>query len=135
MHIPVSIIIHHSASPRETTTVERIREWHTAKGWSDIGYHFVIEADGTVSRGRPIHLQGAHAPPNKGRLGICIVGDNTESGEEWTLQQLMGAQEQIWKLTDVFGPLMLAGHRDVMEPGHTECPGCDIGGLFRDLRG
>ena len=34
------IIIHHSASPIGTT-VEQIDQWHKARGWTGIGYHFV----------------------------------------------------------------------------------------------
>lgn len=35
------LVIHWSDSG-QSTTVEDIRRWHTAKGWRDIGYHRVI---------------------------------------------------------------------------------------------
>ena len=71
------IIIHCSATPenREVDT-ETIRGWHmNENGWSDIGYHFVIELDGTIKEGRPIDRQGAHTKGhNKNSIGICYVG-------------------------------------------------------------
>ena len=70
------IIIHCSATPegRDVNT-ETIRQWHTAKGWSDIGYHYVIELDGSVNMGRDIDRIGAHTKGhNTGSIGICYVG-------------------------------------------------------------
>ena len=47
------VIIHCSATPegRDVKT-ETIRQWHLDKGWSDIGYHYVIELDGSINVGR-----------------------------------------------------------------------------------
>jgi hypothetical protein len=67
------IIVHHSASPQDTT-VAQIRDWHVnGNGWSDIGYHYIILADGTLERGRNINRTGAHCKnKNKGSIGICL---------------------------------------------------------------
>jgi len=70
------IIIHCSATPegRDVST-EEIRQWHLDRGWSDIGYHFVVELDGTVYDGRPLEIAGAHARGhNSQSIGICYVG-------------------------------------------------------------
>ena len=70
------IVVHHSASPRKTTSVGDIRKWHKKKGWTDIGYHAVIHEDGGLHRGRPEHLVGAHCKgANTGSLGVCVVGN------------------------------------------------------------
>lgn len=70
------IIIHSSATPEgRDDKVEDIRRWHKAKGWSDIGYHFVIELNGALRIGRPLERVGAHAKGhNRGSIGICYVG-------------------------------------------------------------
>lgn len=124
-----TIVIHHSASPR-STTLEEIRGWHLARGFDDIGYHYVIEASGNVLVGRSMPRTGAHARPNGSRVGICITGDNTTQGEEWSAQQLLSARQLISALQTVWPGVDIEGHRDVMAPGHTECPGVDVGQLF-----
>ena len=54
-------IVHCTATPEgRHTTVEDVRRWHLDRGWSDIGYHYLIYLDGTVHEGRPIEIQGAH---------------------------------------------------------------------------
>jgi len=75
---PINRIIWHcSATPEgRDVGVEEIRRWHVeGRGWSDIGYHFVIELDGKVQTGRPLARMGAHvAGHNRDSIGICYVG-------------------------------------------------------------
>ena len=48
------IIIHCSAvAPDQTSSARQIDEWHRAKGWKMIGYHYVIRRDGSIEKGRP----------------------------------------------------------------------------------
>ena len=56
--------------------VNEIRRWHVQdNGWSDIGYHYVIDRDGTVVTGRPIERVGAHVSGrNTNSVGICLIG-------------------------------------------------------------
>lgn len=129
------LIVHHSASPL-STTFEDIVAWHTkpkpdGRGWPFVGYHRVILADGTIREGRPITVRGAHAPPNKGRLGVCVIGDNTELGQGWTLEQIASLRRFVGAVRIIIPQIRLAGHRDVMRPGYTECPGLDV----RDILG
>ena len=121
------IVIHHSASSLETTA-KQIRQWHCDKGWSDIGYHFVIEKDGIIVGGRPIDVMGAHAKSaNVDSLGICIVGDNTHPERTWRPAQISSANLLIASLRTVLGyGLTVHGHRDVGTTA-TECPGVEIG--------
>ncbi len=129
------IVIHHSDSPRDSTTLEDIRRWHTDPSrpggpFDDIGYHFVIEGDGQIRHGRLLPLQGAHARPNNSRIGICITGDNTQPGEEWSTEQLLSGRLLVAALRTVWPGLPVEGHRDVMRHGYTVCPGVDVSELF-----
>ena len=56
------IIIHCSATVEGVNvSTATIKSWHVkGRGWSDIGYHYVIQLDGTIDYGRPISRQGAH---------------------------------------------------------------------------
>ena len=70
------VIVHCTATPENrVVTVEDVRQWHKARGWSDIGYHIMIYLDGTVHEGRPIERSGAHCKgQNKNSIGIAYVG-------------------------------------------------------------
>lgn len=70
------IIIHCSATEAgKDFKAKDIDKWHKAKGWNGIGYHFVIDLDGTVETGRPVDKQGAHClDHNATTIGICYIG-------------------------------------------------------------
>ena len=127
------IVIHHTASPTEVrrsgklvpVNAAMIREWHKTKGWSDIGYHFVIGPDGHCEEGRPIYRPGAHcnvAHRNFIGIGLCLVGNFSET--EVPDAQLVGLVNKVVQLIEAFklGIGAVELHRDV--PGAaTECPG------------
>ena len=55
------IIVHCTATQEgKPISVSTIDKWHKKRGWSGIGYHYVVQLDGTINRGRPIEKQGAH---------------------------------------------------------------------------
>ena len=76
------IIVHCTATPEgRDYTVEQIRKDHTmpvklgGRGWSDIGYHYVIYRDGTTHEGRNVDVSGAHCVDhNAHSIGISYVG-------------------------------------------------------------
>ena len=77
------IILHCSATPEgKDYTVEQIRQWHLARGFSDIGYHLVIYRDGSIHKGRPIEQVGAHTTgQNAHSIGICLIGGCAADGK------------------------------------------------------
>lgn len=45
------------------------------RGWSDIGYHYVIRRSGVVENGRDEDKIGAHVyGHNRNTIGVCVVG-------------------------------------------------------------
>ena len=117
------LVIHHSAGPL-SQTLEDIRRIHVEQnGWEDVGYHFVLEADGTIRRGRPLDVEGAHCRGhNDHTIGICVVGDNTQLSRQWTPMQRASLRALVVSLRSVLGPLDIRRHRDL---GATLCPGLD----------
>lgn len=118
-----SIVVHHSASGINIT-VQDINRWHLNNGWSGIGYHYVIYADGQIWTGRPEDTVGAHAyysakqEANSNGIGICLIG-NFETGKP-TSQQL---DSLVWLIRDIrtrYPGIAVKGHKDVMP---TACPG------------
>lgn len=70
------IIVHCTATPEgRDFTVEQIRQCHLQRGFSDIGYHYVIYRDGSIHVGRSENKVGAHcANHNTISIGVCYVG-------------------------------------------------------------
>jgi N-acetylmuramoyl-L-alanine amidase len=122
------IIVHCADTPDTMDIgVEEIRQWHRARGWEDVGYHYVVRRDGTVELGRAVEVIGAHAYRNNAdTIGICMVGG--KPGFNFTFSQLVATRELIEMLRQQFGPLTVIGHRDV-DAGKT-CPTFDAGILF-----
>ena len=83
MRLVKEIIIHCSATREEQqVSVDTIRDWHLAKGWNNIGYHFYIDLDGTINKGRDIDKIGAHCKGhNRNSIGICYCGGVETDGK------------------------------------------------------
>lgn len=79
-----TIFIHCTATPEgKDYTVADIRAWHKQRGWSDIGYHYIVYRDGRVMIGRPVGQVGAHVEGhNTGSIGISYVGGVTADGKK-----------------------------------------------------
>jgi hypothetical protein len=120
-----TIVVHHSASA-SYVTADTIRKWHMARGWSDIGYHVVIEQYGRMVSGRSFDIPGAHVKgSNSDSLGICVVGDNTKPAGGWSLGQIESLITVLDILSITFPEAVVMGHRD-MPDAATECPGLDV---------
>lgn len=70
------IILHCSATQEgKDYTTEDIKKWHLQRGFSDIGYHYVIYRDGSVHKGREEEIIGANCTGhNSHSIGICYIG-------------------------------------------------------------
>ena len=101
--------------------VNEVRRWHTQeRGWSDIGYHFLIDRDGTVVDGRPIERSGAHAKGfNKTSVGIALFGGHGGSqddkfDENFTPQQDRALRRLIAQLRMEYPAITtIMGHNEV----------------------
>ena len=119
-----SIVIHHSGN---TDTVEDIRNLHVnINKWDDIGYHFMIDREGSLVIGRDIDKIGAHVYGfNEDSIGICLLGNfDFENIEEKQLDMLR------WLLKKLISEFSLNKesikfHRDFPNVAKS-CPGLNI---------
>lgn len=120
------IIIHHSASPMNKTTFEDIKRWHLERGFNDIGYHWVIDGDGELWKGRPESKIGAHCKGhNRDSIGICLIGNFQH--EEPTENQIV-ALEMVESLLRIkYDNPQVIAHCAISK---TKCPGIR---LIQDL--
>lgn len=111
------IILHHADADK--CSIEDIHSWHLQRGWSGVGYHFLIRKDGSVYRGRPEDAVGAHTTGNNiNSIGICFEGKYmTQIMPE---AQIKAGQELISYLKDKYKITNVKRHKDFMA---TDCPG------------
>lgn len=107
--------------------VDEIRRWHVEeRGWSDIGYHFLIDTDGTVAPGRPLERSGAHTKGhNNDSIGICLIGGHGASAtdrfrDHFSMAQNKALRDLIDELRAEYGDLRVQGHNEFAAKG---CPG------------
>lgn len=130
------IIIHCSATPENREVdIETIRGWHmNENGWSDIGYHFVVELDGTIQEGRPIDIQGAHTRGhNKNSIGICYVGgldDHLNPKDTRNEAQKFSLEVLLFNLMDTFKGCKLYGHNEFSSKA---CPSFNVKKEYKEL--
>ena len=122
------IIVHCADTPegRDVRTAE-IKRWHTEeRGWSDIGYHWVVELDGSLHAGRHEEISGAHCKGhNSSSIGVCYVGGSDASGDPKdtrTEAQKEALKNLIVDLLDRYSDAEVFGHRDFSEKA---CPSFD----------
>ena len=126
------LVLHCSASRcNQDYSVEQLRRDHKARGFYDIGYHFYIRKDGTMTQHRKLLEVGAHARPyNRCSIGICYEGGLDEQGKPCNTM----TTEQETRLIDLFRNLKIlfpkakiVGHRDLSGTTPKECPCLDAG--------
>lgn len=143
-HRPVAIVVHHSWLPTQAQyartggaeSVEGIQRFHMfdpTRGWNDVGYHYLIGPDGLVFAGRPPEVVGAHAVPNTGKVGICMIGNHDPDGAAPTPAAWRALEELVVALADRYDIPMseLYGHRNF---SYKTCPGELVYERFPKLR-
>lgn len=128
-----AIVVHCSATPegREHGAAD-IRAWHLARGFSDVGYHYVIRIDGMVEAGRREDLVGAHCVEggmNRRSVGICYVGgmdkEMKNAKDTRTPEQCRALIDLIRKMQRKYGipDSRVFGHCDFARKA---CPSFDV---------
>lgn len=131
------IIIHCSATKAEQDYhAKDIDQWHKAKGWNGIGYHKVIDLDGTIENGRSIEVAGAHcAGHNSDSIGICYIGGLDAKGNPCDTRTEAQKQSLIKLLKELrakYPKAKILGHRD-MPDVHKACPCFNAKKEYKDI--
>ncbi|UFH48271.1 N-acetylmuramoyl-L-alanine amidase [Pseudomonas sp. KNUC1026] len=117
------LVVHCSATHSgQDIGVQEITRWHRARGWSTIGYHYVIRRNGTLETGRDEASIGAHvAGHNSDSIGICLIGgvdtqsqaqNNFTNAQLETLQHLLGLLQKRYPGTRIVGHRNLSPDRN-----------------------
>jgi hypothetical protein len=148
-HEPVrAIVIHHTGTrndePEPFRMLQRVQRFHAhERGWGDIGYSFVVLADGHVAEGRdgsatapaPLGVVAGHAlGHNPGTIGVAVQGRFHDHGPNGAaLDALIDLVTTIVRSCDLDPeggpvdltngarlPAVICAHRDARD---TSCPG------------
>lgn len=112
------ITLHCTATrPSQKAGVKEVRAWHRAKGWADVGYHFIVRRNGTVEKGRPLSQTGAHVQGwNRNNIGICLEGGLNEKSwapeNNFTREQWRALKPLVAGLRAKAKKAKIVGHRD-----------------------
>ena len=103
---------------------------HIARGFNDVGYHYVIRRSGAVEKGGQEAVVGAHvAGHNTGSLGICCIGGieratgpNVGVGNRNEAQKA-ATVKLVRELLAKHPGAQVVGHRDLAS---AQCHGFDV---------
>ena len=122
------LIVHCSATPEgKDYSVDTIRQWHLQRGFSDIGYHYVIYRDGSIHIGRDESIIGAHCTGhNTNSIGVCYIGGCASDGktpkDTRTTEQKQSLVKLLKELKTKYHKASIHGHRDFSSKA---CPSFD----------
>lgn len=128
------IIVHCTATQEgKHFTVSDITRWHKQRGYSTIGYHYVIYLDGTRHLGRDVNISGAHCKEhNSHSIGICYVGglasDNKTPKDTRTQAQKTALLALLRELRRVYPMARIYGHNELSSKA---CPCFDCKKEYR----
>ncbi|KAM6932900.1 peptidoglycan recognition protein 5, partial [Xenentodon cancila] len=135
------VVIHHTALHSYKDLEERkdhlvtIQRLHmNQRHFDDIGYNFLVSADGTVFEGRGWGVVGAHTKGhNSDSLGIAFMGNfNNDTPTKEAILSVKRLLQLGVSQGFLEAHFVLCGHRDL---GATECPGENLYAALPQLRG
>ncbi len=131
------IIVHCTATAEgKNFKAADIDRWHKQRGWDGIGYHHVIDLDGTVEPGRPESKQGAHClGHNANSIGVVYVGGLASDGktpkDTRTPQQKAALVKLLTELKRRYPGATIHGHRDFAAKA---CPSFDATTEYKNIK-
>lgn len=136
MRTITEIIVHCSATPEgKYFDASDIDKWHKQRGWSGIGYHFVVLLDGTIQYGRDLKEVGAHTlGKNKTSIGLTYIGgmdvDMKHAKDTRTDAQKESLILLLKTLKKLHPEAIIYGHRDFSSKA---CPSFDAKTEYANL--
>lgn len=130
------LIVHCSATPEgKDYSIDTIRQWHLQRGFSDIGYHYVIYRDGSIHIGRDESIIGAHCTGhNTNSIGVCYIGGCASDGktpkDTRTTEQKQSLVKLLKELKTKYPQASIHGHRDFSSKA---CPSFDATKEYRSI--
>lgn len=130
------IIVHCTATPEgKDFKAKDIDRWHKERGWKKIGYHYVVDLDGTIEKGRGENEVGAHCSGrNAHSIGVVYVGGLDKDGKTPKDTRTKEQKEALWKILIS----LIIKYPDATIHGHNEfsskaCPCFNVKEEYKDI--
>lgn len=130
------IIVHCSATAEgKDFTTSDITRWHRQRGFTTIGYHYVVYRDGSIHTGRDVNVSGAHCTGhNTHSIGVCYIGgckaDGRSPKDTRTEAQKAALLKLLKDLKHLYPNAKIRGHRDF---ANKACPSFDATKEYRTI--
>lgn len=130
------IIIHCADTPEgRNDKAADIDRWHKQRGFDRIGYHYVVDLDGTIEPGRDLECVGAHCKEhNTQSVGVCYIGgadkDTLKPKDTRTDAQKAALLLLLKFLRAKYPEAKIYGHRDFSDK---PCPCFDAKTEYENL--
>ena len=124
----VSYLIIHCSATREDRdyTPEQLKHDHLQRGFIDVGYHFYIRKDGSVTQHRRLNEVGAHCRPfNRCSIGVCYEGGLDANGKPKDTRTILQRGSLTGLLLDLrrrFPKAVIRGHNEMPGAIPKACP-------------
>ena len=112
-----------------------VEKWHLERGFSAIGYHWLIDRSGEVIAGRPENMAGAHARGhNAHSIDISLFGGHGSSADDefddhYTPEQEIALRKLIDDIKQRHPIKKVTGHNQYSTKA---CPGFRVGPFLAD---
>lgn len=112
------IIVHCTATAEgRDFRAKDIDMWHRQRGFAGIGYHWVVDLDGKIEKGRDVSRMGAHCKGhNQHSIGVVYVGGLAKDGktpkDTRTPAQKKTLLDLLKSLKALYPKARIRGHRD-----------------------
>ena len=131
------IVVHCSSTPvSQKVTVKDIDNCHKDRHFAMIGYHWVIDQEGNILKGRDEKYAGEHVKHyNQHAIGVCYEGGLDEKGrpkDTRTPEQKAALWFLLEDLKKDYPNAKIVGHRDFPNV-HKDCPCLDVQTEYTEL--
>lgn len=131
----IRFIVIHCTATRQDATVTSIRRYWKSLGWKNPGYHYLIEASGTVHILQPHSgIANGVAGYNAHALHVSYIGGVDVSGkpvDNRTEAQRKKMLELVKRLRAEYPRAKVLGHRDFPDV-RKACPSFDVAAWLKE---
>ena len=126
------IVLHCTATPKNTTVQSILNHWRNVLGWKSPGYHYIITPNGTEVQLADISKQTNGVKGyNKNSIHISYIGG--KFGDDRTSDQKRTMAQLVRKFRVIYPKAEILGHCDF--PGVTKlCPNFNVKQWLQDER-